>query len=503
MRRALALTVAALAVFAVMAPASARGGTPSGCSTKKSAGGDWPMYGHDYGNSRFQDKESKIGTLQAAALQPAWVFAATNKGDFTGTPVEADGCIFVGSNSGWVFALNADTGKVVWQTLIDKNGGVDASAAVSDGRVFFTLSHVSQPSVFAVDERTGKLLWKTVQTDQKGSDVYSSPVVFDGMVIAGWSGGSAELGDDSARRTLQGGFVILDDATGAVVKRTYTIHPPNPKQKDNFAGGGIWSTFAIDPKQKLGFVGTGNPFRAEAQYKYTDSIIKVDLNRSHATFGQIVGHFQGVPETYSSAFNGTPCYDFPGNPPPYYPQGLGKCMQLDLDFGATPNLYWHDGIERVGEGQKSGVYWVINAKTMKSISETTVGPPSAVGGIVGSTATDGDAIYGPVTEGYIWSESIHDGQQAWVSPTADGAHWGNPVAVAKGVVYTVDLKGNLDAFDSVTGAPILSRPMGPDVNNIAPSWGGVSIARNTVYAAVGITGLPTGYVVAYRPAPGV
>ena len=76
------------------------------------------------------------------------------------------------------------------------------------------------------------------------------------------------------------------------------------------------------------------------------------------------------------------------------------------------------------------------------------------------------------------------------------------VTVAKGVVYTVDLKGNLDAYDSVTGAPILSRPMGPDVNNIAPSWGGVSIARNTVYAAVGITGLPTGYVVAYRPGSG-
>ena len=183
MRRALALTIAALAVFTVMAPVVAHGGTPSGCSTKKSAGGDWPMYGHDYGNSRFQDDESKIGTLQAAALQPAWVFAANNKGDFTGTPVEADSCIFVGSNSGWVFALNADTGKVVWQTLIDKNGGIDSSAAVADGRVFFTLSHVSQPSVFAVDERTGKLLWKTVQTDQKGSDVYSSPAVFDGMVI--------------------------------------------------------------------------------------------------------------------------------------------------------------------------------------------------------------------------------------------------------------------------------------------------------------------------------
>jgi polyvinyl alcohol dehydrogenase (cytochrome) len=355
--------------------------------------------------------------------------------------------------------------------------------------------------VIALDEKTGKLLWRTVQTTQPGTDVYSSPIVFDGMVFAGWSGGSAELGDDGDRRALQGGFVILDAATGKLLKRTYTIHPPNPKQKDNFAGGGIWSTAAIDTEQKLAYVGTGNPFRAEAQHRYTDSILKIDLNRSHRTFGQIIDHFQGIPETYEKAFEQLPCYDIPGNPPPYYPQGLGKCMQLDLDFGASPNLYWHDGVHHVGEGQKSGIYWILDSKTMKPTGAATVGVPSSVGGIVGSTATDGDAIYGPTTEGYLWAASIHDGSNDWFSPVADGAHWGEAVAVAKSVVYTVDLRGFLDAFDAATGAPILVHPMELDSSgNPTASWGGVSVARNTVYAAIGITGLPNGYVIAYRPA---
>ena len=84
---------------------------------------------------------------------------------------------------------------------------------------------------------------------------------------------------------------------------------------------------------------------------------------------------------------------------------------------------------------------------------------------------------------------------------ADGAHWGEPVAVANGVVYTVDLKGFLDAYDAATGAPLLHRPMEIDSQgNPTSSWGGVSVARNTVYAAVGITGLKNGYVIAYRPA---
>src|SRR5439155_20125692 len=97
-----------------------------------------------------------------------------------------------------------------WQTAGDTKGSIDSSGAVRGGRVFFTVSHVGGPSVVALDGATGRVLWRTRQTAQRGSDVYSSPVVFEGMVLAGWSGGSAELGDDSERRQLQGGFVILD-----------------------------------------------------------------------------------------------------------------------------------------------------------------------------------------------------------------------------------------------------------------------------------------------------
>jgi plastocyanin len=86
-------------------------------------------------------------------------------------------------------------------------------------------------------------------------------------------------------------------------------------------------------------------------------------------------------------------------------------------------------------------------------------------------------------------------------PTADGAHWGNPVSTAAGIVYTVGLSGFLDAYDSTTGVPLLHHWMGADVGagDVAASWGGVSIARHTVYATIGMTGLPNGYVIAYRP----
>src|SRR5947209_20255279 len=110
----------------------------------------------------------------------------------------------------------------------------------------------------------------------------------------------------------------------------------------------------------------------------------------------------------------------------------------------------------VGASQKSGVYHAFSATTMKQAWKSIVGPPSSVGGIVGSTAYDGRSIYGPITlGGYVWSLDRASGSPRWLAPIGDGAHWGDPVAVADGVVYTVGLSGFLDAYDSATGVSLL------------------------------------------------
>ena len=85
---------------------------------------------------------------------------------------------------------------------------------------------------------------------------------------------------------------------------------------------------------------------------------------------------------------------------------------------------------------------------------------SAVGGIVGSTAYDGRSIYGPITvPGYLWSLQAATGGPRWIAPVADVAHYGEPVAVANGVVYTVDLTGHWPSDPSFSAAagPFRSR----------------------------------------------
>ena len=75
------------------------------------------------------------------------------------------------------------------------------------------MSRVGTPYVAALDEGTGKVLWRTTLDHQAGSDVYASPVVFDGVLLEGVSGGSAELGDESDRYAFQGSLNFVETGT--------------------------------------------------------------------------------------------------------------------------------------------------------------------------------------------------------------------------------------------------------------------------------------------------
>jgi polyvinyl alcohol dehydrogenase (cytochrome) len=497
-RPAVALALAALALAALPAVAGAQTAT---CAAPDHPGGDWPLQGHDLANTRSQPMEKVIGPAQARTLGPVWEVSSASveaAGSFTSTPVIAEGCLFIGSTNGWVLALNADTGALVWKTKLPR--AVNNSVTVDGGQVFA----LTGLRAAALDRATGAVLWESeFLDDQAGSETYGSPVVYthrqaglppQRVLLAGISGGGAELGDEATRAKFRGRYALVDADTGAVLQNNFVI--PEKDWSAGHAGAGVWATPAIDESTGFAYVGTGNPFQPEVEHELTNAIVKIDLNPTRETFGEIVESYKGTFDTFFPGMEEAPCVNIPGNPPPWYPQGLGACMDSDMDFGASPNLFRDaSGKLLVGEGQKSGEYHVLDAETMKPRYISLAGPPSAVGGIVGSTAIDGDNVYGPITVGgYLWSIGQAEGNLRWASPTADGVHWGHAVSVANGVVYTNDLVGNLRAYDATTGVPLLATRQSN--TPAADLGGGVSIARNTVYSMTGSR------VVAHRPGAG-
>src|SRR5882757_10361177 len=74
---------------------------------------DWPVYGHDLSNSRDAGSAGPSPSEVGLSARPAWTFNAST-GDFTGTPVVAAGVLVAGNNGGFVYALDAFSGKLLW-----------------------------------------------------------------------------------------------------------------------------------------------------------------------------------------------------------------------------------------------------------------------------------------------------------------------------------------------------------------------------------------------------
>jgi outer membrane protein assembly factor BamB len=502
LRRACVLAALSLAAFASPTLAAAP------CTTAAAGSGEWPMYGHDVANTRTQPAETALGPGAAGGLKPLWVFSSPDATGFNSTPVVDAGCAFIASYGGTAYALDASTGHVVWQRKLDapnpgSGGVVVGAAAIYGSEVVYLVNEFTAPYAIALDRATGSVTWKsgpfapplTGSAAQAGSYTNASPLIAGNYILAGYS---PPEGDPTAT----GGFSLIDARSGEVVKTTPTI--PQSAQDQGYAGGGLWSTPAYDPSTGYAYWGTGNPNSKDKQYKTTDAIVKIDVDPSRPTFGQIVATHTGNVDQYTDVLqqlSQSPACQVSANPNVPDPLDDPACGQLDLDFGSSANLFTTaSGRKVVGDLQKSGVYHVADANTMASVWASVIGP-SCQACNADSTAFDGRSIYSVSTPGgTMFSLDRSSGATNWLSPVGDGVHY-QSVSTADGVVWTVDGASNLDGFDAASGSTVVRRPLSADagspVTNITSS--GVSIAEHRLFVAAGGASYEpsTGYVIAY------
>jgi len=507
----MAILVAA-GVVGIAARVPAHAATTAPCSATGLGGGDWPMYGHDALNSRVQSAEDALGPSTLTGVAPVWTFSLSSRGDSGGldsTPVTSGGCVYVASSNGVVYALDAVTGTVIWQASLPAastglGGQIVGAPAVSGGKLIVLVNQQGDgtvgPYVSALDLHSGRTVWTSAPLSTL-SGYYSnaSPQVFNGVVFAGFS---PPEGDS----TGQGGFVLLDAQSGRLLKTTPTISPAD--QAQGFAGGGIWSTPAYNAATGFAYVGAGNPYSKTVEDPHTNAILKIDLRRSSKTFGGIVASYKGNVDQYTQtlqALSQTPlCVASQDTPDPVDDP---VCGQLDLDFGAAPNLFSASGRMLVGDLQKSGVYHVADATTMAPVWNTIVGASCQVCNAASTAATRG-AVYGESTPvGFEFSLDGASGAQRWATPVGDVVHY-QSTSIANGIAYTFDTAGFFDAYDTETGVPLLRRPMIEDAGapTAALTSGGVAIAYHTLFVAASEGGssapsqVSNGFLIAYRNA---
>ncbi len=267
-----------------------------------SAGADWPTYNGQMSGNRHSIA-GEIGPSSVAALHVAWIHSIPGAQRLEVTPVVAGGVMYA-TNVNEIRALDAGTGRLIWQykrprskgLAGDAAGGINRGAAVSGKRVFLVTDNAH---LISLDRFTGALLWETVMADSRENyGATSAPLVVPDpagdLVVSGVSGG-----DEGVR----GFFAAYRAVDGRLAWRFWTVPAPGEPAARTWQGKALehgcaatWLTGVYDAALDLLYWTTGNPcpdFNGDERLGdnlYSDSVLAV-----RPRTGELVWHFQYTP----------------------------------------------------------------------------------------------------------------------------------------------------------------------------------------------------------------
>jgi alcohol dehydrogenase (cytochrome c) len=467
---------------------------------KEPEDGDWLMMRRTYDGWGYSPL-TEITPANVARLQPVWSVSTGVTNGHEAPPIVNNGVMFASTPGNQLIALDARSGRILWRyrrPLPDDvifSHPTNRGVALYGDRVFFSSGDAV---LVALDARTGKEVWTAkVEDNRNGYYMSLAPLVADGKVIVGTSGG--ELG-------VRGFLAAYDVETGSQVWRVFTIPAPGEPGSETWptgdqwktGGGSIWVTGNYDPDTNIAFWGTGNggPWMGDQRpgdNLYTSSTIAVDLRA-----GKIVGHFQYHPNDswdwdevsppilvdyrrdgrtvkglIDVARNGYLWFLERTSGPINFVQGMPYVKQnvfrsLDPKTG-RPEI---DLAHKPGTGKKAdhcpslwgGKNWppiafsprtrMIYIPANENLCGTSIGTPITYtpgGRFTGATTTFYVAP-GADHIGEVQAWNIDTGKKVWTHQYTTSPTWGPMLATAGGVVFsggTNDRK--FHAFDAATG----------------------------------------------------
>lgn len=282
------------------------------------APGEWYTAGGDAGQTYYSPLDA-INDRNIRRLGFAWQYSLGLRRGVEATPIVVDGIMYTSGPWGYVYALDAANGKLLWKYDPDVSGGygryaccdvVNRGVAVWKGRVYVASL---DGYLHAIDARTGRRVWR-VNTLPPHSPrahyfVTGAPIVAGNVVVIGY-GGSDFKGN-------RGSVAAYALDTGRFRWRFYTV-PRDPKLGPQDqpqlraavgtwpsgydwsmgGGGAAWGNFAYDPKLRLVYFGTANgePYHGGLDpAKYGDELYVASIMAVHADTGRLAWYYQEVP----------------------------------------------------------------------------------------------------------------------------------------------------------------------------------------------------------------
>ena len=481
------------------------------------ADGDANNFLHTNGNyaqTRYYPA-SQINKDNVKKLRPAWIFQTEIVESMETSPLIINGVMYATTSFNHVYALNAATGEQIWHykhkmgpittyCCGPNNRGV---AALGDKVYLGTLD----AKLVALDAKSGKVVWETQIADPElGYSETMAPTAVNGKILIGTNGGEYGIRGFVKAFDAESGLLLwtfhttpensvgvwaTHDATGRDMHRDIAAEKAALKELGDpykTLGGGVWQNPSYDPESNRIFFVAGNPSPdldgsiRPGDNLYTNSLVSVDLDT-----GKYVCHFQYIAHDV---------WDLDAVSPPILvdvKDKKGKMVPGVLHGGKTGHVYVHNrddcSLIRFSEAMvPQEDMWVLPTKDGQRML------PGANGGVEWSpmtTDTNLGLVYAinlhqPMT--YHVESSPYPEGKLWLGGAfkviADEEQWGNVSAVdyntgkirwkvktqqpmiggimatAGGVVYTGEGNGAFKGYDSATGNLLWKFQAGAGVN---------------------------------------
>jgi outer membrane protein assembly factor BamB len=507
-RRGAAAAVMTLLVVALLVGCGGGGGSSPARELAR-AGTEAAYPGVDLANSRFVT--GPIDRASAPRLKLAWKLpsqARSTFGAYSASPVVSGGVVYMQDLESNVAAVDLETGEKLWEATMEEPDQGPDGVTVAEGMVF----GATATKAFALDAETGKPVWETELTTVSKEAIDMSPGVHGGLVYvstvptdvtAAYNGGIA------------GVLWALDAKTGA--KKWHFDTAPKSlwsrRHRKINAGGGLWYAPSFDGEGGM-YVGIGNPVpfpgaeglpwgaSRPGPNLYTDSLVKLN-----AKTGKLEWYFQVTPhDVYDWDFQDPPILATVGGR--QLAIGAGKSGQVVAVDAKTGKPAWQTPVGRHNGHDQDGLL-AMRGEVSKLPRQATV-YPGILGGVIAPMAASKTTLFVPVVNhpltvedgvtvgegeeigGEMVALDIATGKEEW-SEEYEAPAFGAPVAV-NDMVFFATYDGILHGLDGKTGGEVWSATLPSGSNSGMTASGDTLIVPAGLPVAAG----QTPALVAYR-----
>jgi polyvinyl alcohol dehydrogenase (cytochrome) len=475
---------------------------------------EWNGWGNGFDNAHFQTAGAAgLDERNVSRLELKWAFGFPRGVSAFAQPSIASGRVFVGSDIGFFYALDASSGCAYWS--FEALGSIRTAASIArvtgrPGVKYAVYFGDNKANVYALDARTGDLLWRTKVEDHFAARITGAPTVSGGVVYVPVSAseGFAAATPSYPCCTFRGSVVALDASTGEPRWKSYVIpETPRPigrnEQETQLwapAGGSIWDAPTIDRVHRVLYVGTGDAETAPASPR-SDSVLALDASDGHVEWSH-----QATPnDAWIGGCSGT-------HPPVACPRPLGP----DRDIGNSPILRsLANGHRVVVFGTKDGRVVALDPDRSGAVVwrvQAVPNPRNTMVGVLFGGAADARNVYYPLAVGTMVAVDLATGAIRWSVPLVDGHEQPEPPrpgapgafspsfsaapTVIPGVVFVGGYDGRLIALSTQDGRKLWEFDTVRSyrtVNGVSGQGGSMGSAGPTV--AGGMLFVGSGYAV--------